>query len=1036
MSSTMRKDCVYLHKVEISNFRPFGNKFELELPGPGVTLLVGSNGLGKTSWFDAIECGLTGKVRRWACMPAGEMPPADRLRNGSPVDEWRIQLTFGQEGTVFQRTAKRDQLIPDGTSLSAVATYLAHDAPAWGLNEQNLWAFLFATHILPQSSRARTLSLDPEERWKDWIQHAAGLERIDRFVRNLGQGTIGELSKIVSERQARSRETAGRFEAWQSLLRQRDEEQHAVAGLTGAASPSTVSTRLASLLRGRKIPPLAENTLAGAAQMFERIAEYRQETARQYSESVSRRVALDKLREVVDRWHLLLGQKTSLSAELDARRAEVVRITEAVERAKEAELIARQTVAAASQRLGITNELRDLWRRLAASRQDRVHITQAAEQASAQFKEAERTAFEKHAALEKQTSIRARRDKWEADLANVKAEEVRTKNHVRQLTRAAELATELSALESQAQQFQKNVAAARLQLSKADEKHQDCSERLSAAERTRDHIRASTESIRAAVATIASLLNEDSVHCPVCGTPHMHGELVEISRRLAHESSPNVAEAEERITALRSELEGVLAEQRVAAKGVSEALGNLDRLKAQTDRTTAELKAQMNQPEFVGKELADLLRQFAQRAVELATHIRELESSEIGAAGTHAALSAGVEHLEKETAQANALVEAERTKIEHCQRTKDEIDKRIQSLLDALKQRDDAFEDTPNWGSSLHDRTTTAESEVEGHRMKQKAAEKQVAEAEQKRRASTSQLEIASIQIKNIDRERLSLLEQWQSYQLPAEPEGATLANMIAHTDAATAALHQEESELGQLASALDAWRKAESLQTLRNDISKACGGSDSEAEQQYSAQLSLQLTDVEKSQYLSEQIRACADELAKLVSQRSEDLKQTFVNSTKPAFHRLVPLLVEDEMYRRLALSAETKRRKTSVRMPVLSADGSDSQDAEHLMSEGQTAGLSCVLLLSLATTFRWSRWPALLLDDPAQHNDLVHTTNLIEVIRNLVMLHGYQVVLSTHDSTLADFFCRKLRNGGVKTTLCRFLDIGAEGVEARVTF
>lgn len=1031
----MAEDLVYLRKVAISNFRPFGNKFELEIPGPGVTLLVGSNGLGKTSWFDAIECGLTGKVRRWACMPAGEMPPTDRLRNGSPVNEWNIQLTFGKEGTVFQRTAKRDQLIPDGTPLSEVATYLAHDASAWGLNDQNLWAFLFATHILPQSSHARTLSLDPEQRWKDWIQHAAGLERIDRFVRNLGQGTIGELSKIVSERQVRSREAAGRLETWNNLLRQRDEEQHAVAGLVGAASPSIVSARLASLLQGSKTLTVAENTLSDAAQVFERIAEHRQETARHYSESVVRRTALDKLREVVERWHLLLAQKTSLSADLDAIRKDASSATEAVARARENEVLAGQAVADASQRLDEIRELVELWRRLAASRQDWISTTRATERALALVKDAERATLEKQAALENQNSLRARRAKWEADLANARAEDARTRNHVRQLTRTVEVAKESSALKAQAQQLEKEAAAARVQLSQADERLKNCSHRFSEVEQNRNQLRASTEAIRAAVATIASLLNEDAQHCPVCGTAHDHGRLAEIARRLAHESSPKVAEAEEKLTSLRSELDGLRAAQSLAAKGASQAQSSLEIVRAQADRAAAELKDQLELPEFSGQDPSELLLRLAQRADQLSNLVRELENSELATVGIHSALSAAVEQFMQEVAQAKAVADERRVEVERCQFSTAEVARRIQSLLEVLSHRDKSFKDASNWGESLQTRTTVAEFEVEAQRVKRTAAVEQIETSEQTRRAAMSHLELASVQLENIERERVSLLVQWHSYQLPGEPEGVSLANAIAQADAAAATFQQQESELGQFAFALDAWRKAESLQALRKDISRACGGSDSESEQQFSAQLSFQRAVAEKNQTVSEQVRACADELSKLVSQRSEDLKQTFINSTKPAFNRLVPLLVEDEMYRRLALSAATKRKKTSVRMPVLSTDGSDSQDAEHLMSEGQTAGLSCVLLLSLATTFRWSRWPALLLDDPAQHNDLVHTTNLIEVIRNLVMLHGYQIVLSTHDTTLADFFYRKLRNGGVKTTLCRFLDIGKEGVEARVT-
>lgn len=55
---------LHLSKVRIKDFRSFG-EFEADIPaGPGLTLVVGTNGLGKSSFFDAIEWALSGKVQR------------------------------------------------------------------------------------------------------------------------------------------------------------------------------------------------------------------------------------------------------------------------------------------------------------------------------------------------------------------------------------------------------------------------------------------------------------------------------------------------------------------------------------------------------------------------------------------------------------------------------------------------------------------------------------------------------------------------------------------------------------------------------------------------------------------------------------------------------------------------------------------------------------------------------------------------------------------------------------------------------------
>ncbi len=56
---------IYLSKLEISDFRAFGHNFSMDFPAePSVTLVYGMNGLGKTTFFEAMEWALTNDVRR------------------------------------------------------------------------------------------------------------------------------------------------------------------------------------------------------------------------------------------------------------------------------------------------------------------------------------------------------------------------------------------------------------------------------------------------------------------------------------------------------------------------------------------------------------------------------------------------------------------------------------------------------------------------------------------------------------------------------------------------------------------------------------------------------------------------------------------------------------------------------------------------------------------------------------------------------------------------------------------------------------
>lgn len=84
----------------------------------------------------------------------------------------------------------------------------------------------------------------------------------------------------------------------------------------------------------------------------------------------------------------------------------------------------------------------------------------------------------------------------------------------------------------------------------------------------------------------------------------------------------------------------------------------------------------------------------------------------------------------------------------------------------------------------------------------------------------------------------------------------------------------------------------------------------------------------------------------------------------------------------------------------------------------------------VSMSTAYPWSRWPALLLDEPLQPHGPIHPAAFVEVLRELVQERKYQVILATRDKALAEGLRRKMVAAGIECVTCRYGGSSPTGV------
>lgn len=94
----------YLKAIEVSSFRGIGPPARLQVePGPGLTLIMGRNGSGKSSFAEGAEIALTAANQRWDDLPAAWRETWRNLHHDAPPVVTVELLIEGEPGTTTVR---------------------------------------------------------------------------------------------------------------------------------------------------------------------------------------------------------------------------------------------------------------------------------------------------------------------------------------------------------------------------------------------------------------------------------------------------------------------------------------------------------------------------------------------------------------------------------------------------------------------------------------------------------------------------------------------------------------------------------------------------------------------------------------------------------------------------------------------------------------------------------------------------------------------------------------------------------------------
>ncbi|WP_299762378.1 AAA family ATPase [uncultured Pontibacter sp.] len=962
----------HLQKISISNARRFGKDIEVEL-GQGATILLAPNGTGKTTVFEAIEFALTGAIQRL------DNPPLSLIRENQLGLDVRLDFTNGKYCEVEYRKGNEPVLRGD------------HQLLFKNQNPESIPFLLRLTHLLEQRGKSWFVGADME---------AAG-SLLDRI--SIGRELNQVSNKRISVLKAANKEIDGvkvhfdqarqNLSHFESILNKRNQLALDIKIVPFEVIVSQIQDYYNLIIKEERLS--INSTASGIATL----SQIQSVVIQKIKESSDRLIQFTEVENLTDVYHSNLeGLNTKEEAIKDLNDVEerLKSIQEKIIKELKENI---SNLSTAREELNFVNEIRNLFTQQEANILEKEQIEKEVTLLTEELPVVKDDLKSSNEELEKAKALSDKQSFLNLEIEKA----LKAKG---QLSNLEELRKKWSEDSKAVEELSKEIVPRFIEQKLSIKGKLDDTElsltiaqrKFNVSEKGLNSLKEASDAIQGAVSTIAANIPQDRRDCPVCGADYEPGDLQERISSALEIINPLVSNAVLETKKAAKHLDDV-KKKYIEEKGIYERI--CQELENHEEHLR-EIKAFINEnilPNFPAYHTPnDALLNNQIRKIEVDNSLLSLykEKDSLGEELTSNRLSALTlkqKEFERRVEQIQSKLNNYNLRVSNIVEDLNTIQRRVGEKTKELIQNE------------INDKEAAVRSLKETEE-KLKAQQQDVyAKIEITKKQIVSEKEL----IAQFHSQQNIIRHKWINAGLPGEPARQALLEDQKLLVAAKDKLLETKVGLNKIEEELSRWKAAETYKAYDSEIKKIASPEDEEV---HLEKLKEQLKkSEERYQFVQERTTALNDLFSNVKSEL--DTVHEYIKSVNPLWCSLLKRVVVNPRFAETALNSYSRRNK-----PLAGAStklhGIDVNVAD-IASEAQLTDLQLTFMLAMAKEYQWTPWKALLLDDPTQHHDLVHSAAVFDLLRDYIVDLDFQVLLGTHDSVQANFFKRKLNNDGV---------------------